>query len=99
MSNERNRPPRPHGPMGHGPGPRVGEKAKDFGGTMKKLIRYISRYKIAVILVMLFAVAGTALNIAGPKVLIQATQAIVDGVVRMISGTGGIGFGLWAGLS
>ena len=93
MSNERNHAPRPRGPMGHGPGPGTGEKAKDFGGTMKKLIRYISRYKIAIFLVMLFAVAGTALTIAGPKVLIKATQAIVDGVVEMLSGTGGIDFG------
>ncbi len=94
MSSENHRGgPRPRGPMGHGPGPGVGEKAKDFGGTMKKLIRYISRYKVAIFLVMLFAVAGTALNIGGPKVLIKANQAIVDGVVEMISGTGGIDFG------
>ena len=93
MSDEK-RPPACPGGMGHGPGRFGGEKAKDFGGTMKKLLRYISRYKVSIILVLVFAVGGVLLNIYGPKVLMYANEAIVDGVVEMVSGVpgGGIDF-------
>ena len=93
MSDEKRPPARPGG-MGHGPGRFGGEKAKDFGGTMKKLLRYISRYKVSIILVLVFAVGGVLLNIYGPKVLMYANEAIVDGVVEMVSGVpgGGIDF-------
>ena len=82
------------GGMGHGPGHFSGEKAKDFGGTMRKLIKYISRYKVSIILVLIFAVGGVLLNIYGPKVLMKANGAIVDGVMEMVSGVpgGGIDF-------
>ena len=93
MSDEKRPPARPGG-MGHGPGRFGGEKAKDLGGTMKKLLRYISRYKVSIILVLVFAVGGVLLNIYGPKVLMYANEAIVDGVVEMVSGVpgGGIDF-------
>ena len=93
MSDEKRPPARPGG-VGHGPGRFGGEKAKDFGGTMKKLLRYISRYKVSIILVLVFAVGGVLLNIYGPKVLMYANEAIVDGVVEMVSGVpgGGIDF-------
>ena len=93
MSNEKRPPMRPGG-MGHGPGRFSGEKAKDFGGTIRKLIRYMSRYKVSVILVLIFAVGGVLLNIYGPKVLMKANGAIVDGVMEMVSGVpgGGIDF-------
>ena len=93
MSEPRLAPRRPgHGGPGGPMGP--GEKAKDFGGTMKKLLRYISRYKVSIILVLVFAVGGVLLNIYGPKVLMYANEAIVDGVVEMVSGVpgGGIDF-------
>ena len=50
--------------MGHG-GRMAGEKAKDFKGSMGKLLRYMSRYKIRLFGVILFAVGGTVFNIAG----------------------------------
>ena len=58
-------------PGGHrGPGPMaVGEKAKDFKGTMKKLMGYMGSYKIPILLVAVFAVGSTVFNIAGPKFL------------------------------
>ena len=89
MAEERRRP----GSMGHGPG-RMGrgEKAKDFSGTMKKLIRHMGRYKAAVVLVMICAVLGTVFNIAGPKILSKATTALFDGLVGKVQGTGGIDF-------
>ena len=58
-----------HGGRGMGPV----EKAKDFKGAMKKLFRYMGRYKFRFILMFLFAVAGTVFNIVGPKVLGKAT--------------------------
>ncbi|MED9903633.1 MAG: ABC transporter ATP-binding protein [Lachnospiraceae bacterium] len=90
-----NRPPK-GGPMGHGPGPgpgmMPGEKAKDFKGTSKKLIAYMGRYKFAILLVMIFAIGGTAFNIIGPKVLSKATTELFNGLMAKVSGTGGINF-------
>ena len=95
MSEQENsvkRPPR-RGPMGgpHG-GMMPGEKAKDFKGTLKKLLAYMGRYKIAIVFVMIFAVGGTAFDIVGPKVLSHATTALFEGLMAKIGGTGGIDF-------
>ena len=85
--------PRP-GPGGGHPGMlRGGEKARDFKGTMAKLLRYLSPYKFQFIIVLVFAVASTIFNIVGPKILGQATTKVFEGVVGMINGTGsGIDF-------
>ncbi len=77
---------------GHGPGMVPGEKAKNFKGTVKKLIQYMGRYKIGVIVVMIFAVASTVFSIAGPKILGQATTELFNGLVAKISGVGEIDF-------
>ena len=70
-----------------------GEKARDFKGTMSKLIEYLGSYKIAIVIVMLFAIASTIFNIAGPKILGQATTKLFEGVMGLINGTGsGIDF-------
>lgn len=84
---------RPAGPMGHGGGRMPGEKAKDFKGTMGKLMRYLGRYKIRILGVMTFAVGGTVFNIIGPKILGKATTELFNGLVAKIGGTGGIDFG------
>lgn len=82
------------GPMGR---PRAGqtlEKAKDFKGTTKKLIKnYLSKYKIGIIIVLIFAVGSTIFSIVGPKILGNATTEIFNGLVNKISGNGGIDFG------
>lgn len=80
----------PHGPHG---GMAPGEKAKDFKGTMKKLMGYIGKYKIGVFAVLLFAVGSTVFNIIGPKVLSKATTELFEGLMRKVQGTGGIDFG------
>ncbi|MEW6717484.1 MAG: ABC transporter ATP-binding protein [Chloroflexota bacterium] len=86
---------RGRGPMGHG-GPMAmmkGDKAHDFKGTMSKLIEYLGSYKIAILIVMVFAVASTIFNIAGPKILGKATTKLFEGVMAQIAGTGsGIDF-------
>ena len=86
MSQQRRR-----GPMG-GHGMQPTEKAKDFKGSMKKLFGYMGRYKFRFILMFIFAVAGTAFNIAGPKILGKATTELFNGLVAKVNGTGGIDF-------
>jgi ATP-binding cassette subfamily B multidrug efflux pump len=68
------------------------EKAKDFKGTLKKLIKYIGTYKIGMIIVFLVAISSTIFSIAGPKILGNATQELYTGLIAKISGTGGINF-------
>ena len=81
------------GHMGGGRHMMPGEKAKDFRGTMKKLLEYLGSYKIAILFVMIFAVGGTAFNIIGPKILGNATTEIFNGLVSRVSGGDGIDFG------
>lgn len=81
---------------GHGPGGMImhGEKAKDFKGTFRKLARYMGRYKISLVFVLLFAVVSTVFDIVGPKILGEATTTLFSGIMNKISGTGnGIDFG------
>jgi len=83
------------GPMGGGHDPMAmmkGDRAQDFKGTMKKLIGYLGKYKVAVLIVMLFAIGSTAANIAGPKILGQATTKLFEGVLAQLNGNGEIDF-------
>ena len=82
------------GPMGGGPhgGMGAGEKAKDFKGTIRKLMKYLSEYKIGLIFVLLFAIGSTIFNIAGPQILGKATTEIFTGLVGKVSGGSGIDF-------
>lgn len=68
------------------------EKAKDFKGTLKKLLQYISKYHAALILVAMFTIGSTLFNIIGPKVLGKATTEIFNGLVRKVQGGEGIDF-------
>ena len=80
-------------PRGRGHGPRMSnEKAKDFKGTMKKLMAYLSAYKIGIFFVIVFAIGSTIFNIVGPKILGKATTEIFKGLVRKVSGGSGIDF-------
>lgn len=93
MSDTTKRPMR--GPMGgRGPGAGIipGEKAKDFRGAFKKILRYMGSYKIALVAVLVFAIGGTTFNIIGPKVLSKATTELFNGLVAKVSGIGGIDF-------
>lgn len=89
--SETNTKPR-RGPMGHGHGMGPGEKPKDFKNSIKKLLAYIGKYKIGILFVAIFAIVGTIFNVAGPKVLGQATTTLAEGLTNKISGTGGIDF-------
>ncbi len=83
------------GPMGRGMhgGGMSGENAKDFKGTIKKLFRYMSAFKVHMVFVAVFAVCGTIFNIAGPKILGKATTEIFNGLVSTVSGGSGMDFG------
>lgn len=81
--------PRHRGP---GRGMMPAEKAKDFNGSIGKLIKYVGSYKIAIFIVMIMAAASTVFNVAGPKVLGKATTGLSEGLMRKIAGTGGIDF-------
>ena len=92
MAENRRRPPMRGG---HGPG-RMGsvEKAKDFKGTLKTLVsKYLARYRIALTIVVIFAIASTVFSIVGPKILGNATTEMFTGIVSKISGGDGINFG------
>ena len=96
MSDEQMRvtpPKRRRGP-GHGPGGGMvaTEKPKDFGKTMKKLINYISKYHVILIVVAIFTIGSTVFNIVGPKVLGKATTEIFKGLMSKLQGGAGIDF-------
>ena len=92
MSEPRHGPRRGPGP-GHGP-MMVGEKAKNFKGSSKKLLSYLRPFWVPMIFVMLFAAVSTVFSIAGPKVLAQATDELAAGLMRIITGAeGGVDFG------
>ena len=90
MSEEKTyqRPPK----RGHGGGRGMmpAEKAKDFKGSIGKLITYIGRYKFPILVVMVFAIIGTVFNVVGPKILGKATTELSRGLMAKIAGTGGI---------
>ena len=83
----------------HGPLMGSTSKAKDFKGTLKKLIKYLSTYKVSLILVIIFAIGSAIFSIIGPKILGQATTEIFNGLVGKVMGTtAGINFGKIAGI-
>ena len=82
---------RRRGPMGRGMQP--GEKPKNFKASIKKLIQYIAKYKIGIIVVMLFAACSTVFTVVGPKILGKATTTLTEGLMAKIQRTGSIDFG------
>ena len=89
--SETNTKMRRRGPMG-GRGMAPAEKAKDFKGSIKKLISYIGRYKVGIFFVMISAAVSTVFSVVGPKVLGKATTELATGLQNKIAGTGGIDF-------
>ena len=79
-------------PMGMGRGRGNNEKAKDLGGTLKKLLAYLKPYHLKICFVMVFAVCSTIFNIIGPKVLAKATDKLSEGIMAKVANTGGIDF-------
>ena len=92
MAEQRSNAPRR--PKGHGGGPpgAIPEKAKDFKGTVRKLLAYTRPYRFAMILVVLFAIGSTLFGVIGPKILGNATTELYNGLIAKIHGTGEINF-------
>ena len=89
LNKKRKRHYRPSGPAG-----RLipGEKPRDFKGTVGKLLRFMGRFKLAMLVAFVFAVGSTVFNVVGPKVLSTATTELFNGIVAKVAGTGGINF-------
>jgi ATP-binding cassette subfamily B protein len=69
-----------------------GDKAKDFKGSMLKLISYLGKYRIIIIIAIIIAIASTAANIVGPKILGEATTVLFEGLIEVVRGTGEVDF-------
>ena len=74
------------------PGRMTTERAKDFKGTLRQLLAAMSKYKLSLVVVIVFAVLSTIFNIAGPKILAKATTALATGWIAKLRGVGGIDF-------
>lgn len=74
------------------PGMMPGEKAKDFKGSIKNLIKYMGNDKIKVIIVMICAAISTVFVVVGPKIMGKATTELARGLMKKISQTGEIDF-------
>lgn len=82
----------PHGHMG------MGERAKDFGGTFRKLMHHLARYRFGLIAVIVLSVGSAVFSIIGPKKMGQITTEIFSGLVSRLSGGAGIDYGRIGGL-
>ncbi|KZD34321.1 multidrug ABC transporter ATP-binding protein [Bacillus cereus] len=87
IENRKQSGPGPGGPMGGGM--RKIEKAKNFKGTMNKLLQYLNPYKLSILIVILFAIGSAAFTIVGPKILGNATTKLFEGLVSKVSGAPG----------
>ena len=79
------------GQSGHGgpPGTMPVEKAKDFKGTLGRLLRYLKSNRVKIIAACILAAFSTVFTIVGPKILALATDEISSGVFEKISGGAG----------
>lgn len=81
------------GGMGHGHGHgMMGEKPKDFKGSIRKMLNVVQTYRIGLVFVIVFAIGSTVFDILGPKILSRATDELFAGLTRKVQGLGGIDF-------
>lgn len=105
MNGSNNKEPKPQGmlprgPMGGGRGPMgsphmIGapvQKARDFKGTLRKLISYLAPYRAKIVVVFLLAIGSTAFAIVGPKILGNATTELFNGILAKLTGSGDVPF-------
>ncbi|MGG0238080.1 ABC transporter ATP-binding protein [Bacillus rhizoplanae] len=89
IENKRQGGPGPGGGGHMGGGMRKIEKAKNFKGTMNKLLQYLKPYKLSIMIVIIFAIGSAAFAIAGPKILGKATTKLFEGLVSKVTGAPG----------
>lgn len=91
----------PKGPMGGAGGPHgmmPGEKAKNFKGTIVKLLKYLGRFRFALFISLILAVTSTVFLVVGPKISGKATTELANGIMAQLTGTGSIDFGAIANI-
>ncbi|MFL0252211.1 ABC transporter ATP-binding protein [Clostridium neuense] len=83
MSENRKTPPMKHhrGPGGGPPMGRPAEKAKDFKGTLRKLMKYLAPYKVRFIVVVITAILSVMFSVVSPKIMGKATTKLADGLI------------------
>ncbi len=87
---------RSRGPMGRGPGHGAFampvQKARDFRGTVRKLVAYLRPYRLTFVAVFFMALGSTLFSVVGPKILGQATTELFNGLMAQVTGTGEVPF-------
>lgn len=95
MSEKRNNMKKPamgmgKGPgRGHGRGPAMGipvEKAKDFKGTLKRLLGYLKPRRMRIGFVFFMAMLSTIFSIVSPKIMGNATTKLFEGFMMKLQG-------------
>ena len=71
---ERNSHSRGHGPM------RVSEKPKDFMGSIKKLMKSLSSFKVLIFIALVLAALSSILSLVAPNKLSDLTDEITKGI-------------------
>ena len=84
---------RPRRGMGGPHGMGAGERAKDFSGTMRRLLREMGRWRWSLIAVALLGVGSAAFSIIGPRKMGEVTTQIFTGLVSRLGGGPGIDYG------
>lgn len=84
---------RPRRAMGGPHGMGAGERAKDFSGTMRRLLREMGRWRLSLIAVAVLGVGSAAFSIIGPKKMGEVTTQIFTGLVSRLGGGPGIDYG------
>src|SRR5690554_3840905 len=77
-----------YGPRGIG---RPVEKAKDFKGTVRRLLRYMRPHRLSLAVVFLLTILSTLFGILSPKIMGQATTILFQGMVGRMQGVAGAG--------
>ena len=94
--------PQPGAPAGRpaGGGPMRGpmgmmgmpvEKAKDFRGTVRRLLGYLQPFRLSLLVVLLMAILATVFSILGPKIMGNATTKLFEGLMAKFQGIPGAG--------
>jgi ATP-binding cassette subfamily B multidrug efflux pump len=90
MSEKDPKPGRPIMGFGRGAGPHnIGkpiEKAKDFKGTLRRLLTYLKPHRVKFIIIFLAAVSSTVFSIVSPKVMGQAITKLFEGFLMKMKG-------------
>ena len=84
---------RPRRGMGGPHGMGAGERAKDFSGTMRRLLREMVRWRLSLIAVAVLGVGSAAFSIIGPKKMGEVTTQIFAGLMSRLGGGPGIDYG------